>query len=82
MSFPFIGKYVEGSSSDLIYGIFSAFGRAEKNHENLSQDSQSLGRDFNLGPPKYEASMLTTQSCLFNVGYCAWQKHTKVLQPD
>jgi hypothetical protein len=29
--------------------------------KNLSQDSRSLGRDFNPGPPKYVAGMLTTR---------------------
>lgn len=30
-----------------------------ENYENLSQDSRSLGRDFKLGPPKYEAVVKT-----------------------
>jgi hypothetical protein len=29
----------------------------------LSQDSLSADRDLNLGPPKYEAEVLTTQLC-------------------
>jgi hypothetical protein len=32
----------------------------EENHENVIQYKQSLGRDFNPGPPKYEADLLTT----------------------
>jgi hypothetical protein len=28
---------------------------------NLSQDSQSPGRDLDLGPPKYKAGVSTTQ---------------------
>jgi hypothetical protein len=32
-----------------------------KNTENISQDSQSPGRDLNLRPPKYEAGVLTTR---------------------
>jgi hypothetical protein len=34
-------------------------GGTKENHENLSQDSQSLGRDLNPGPPEYEADVLT-----------------------
>jgi hypothetical protein len=34
----------------------------EENDENLSQDSQSPGRDLNPGPPEYEAEVLTTRS--------------------
>jgi hypothetical protein len=30
--------------------------------KNLSQDSRSLGRGFNLGPPEHEAGVLTTQA--------------------
>jgi hypothetical protein len=29
--------------------------------ENLSQDSQYPGRDMNLGPPEYEAGVLTNR---------------------
>jgi hypothetical protein len=32
-----------------------------KTTKSLSQDSRSPGRDLNLGPPKYEAGVLTTQ---------------------
>jgi hypothetical protein len=34
-------------------------GGTEKNHENLSNDSPSPGRDFNPGSPEYEAGVLT-----------------------
>jgi len=30
-------------------------GGTEENHKKLSQDSWSLGRDLNPGPPKYES---------------------------
>jgi hypothetical protein len=34
------------------------------------QDSQSLDQDLNLGPPKYEAEVLTTQPrCLVSKSY-------------
>jgi hypothetical protein len=33
----------------------------EKEHKKLNQDSQSPGRDFNTGPPEYEARVLITQ---------------------
>jgi hypothetical protein len=36
-------------------------GRTEENHENLSQDSLSPGRDLNPEPPEYETGVLTTQ---------------------
>jgi hypothetical protein len=32
----------------------------EENYKNLSQESQSPGRDTNPGPPKHEARELTT----------------------
>jgi hypothetical protein len=32
-----------------------------KNTKNLSQDSRCPGRDLNLGPPEYEAGVLTTR---------------------
>jgi hypothetical protein len=35
-------------------------GGSEENHKNLSQDSQSPSQDLNLGPPEYEAGVLTT----------------------
>jgi hypothetical protein len=33
-----------------------------KTKKNLSQDKGSPGRDFNPGPPEYEAGVLSTQS--------------------
>jgi hypothetical protein len=54
-----IGKDVEGSGRGLILRYFPA--GTEENHENLSQDSRSPGRNLNLGPPKYEAGLLTTR---------------------
>jgi hypothetical protein len=30
--------------------------------KNVSQDSLSLGRDFNPGPPEYEAEVLTIRT--------------------
>jgi hypothetical protein len=35
-------------------------GRTDENHENLNQDSQSPGRDFNPAPAEYEAGVLTS----------------------
>jgi hypothetical protein len=36
-------------------------GETKENHENLSQNSRSPGKNLNLGLPKQEAGMLTTQ---------------------
>jgi hypothetical protein len=36
-------------------------GGTEKNHEKLSQDKGPPSRSSNLGPPKYEAEVLTTR---------------------
>jgi hypothetical protein len=33
----------------------------EENHENFSQDSWSSDQNLNLGPPKYEADVLTNR---------------------
>jgi hypothetical protein len=33
--------------------------------KNLSQDSQALGSNLNLGPPEYEAGVLTTRNMIF-----------------
>jgi hypothetical protein len=56
-----IGKDVEGSGNGLIQDTILAFAcRDWGKHENLSQDSRSLGRDLNPGPPEYEAGVLTT----------------------
>jgi hypothetical protein len=35
-------------------------GGTEKNHENLSQDSRSPGRDLNPRRPEYEVGVSTT----------------------
>jgi hypothetical protein len=35
-------------------------GGIEENHENISQDSRSLGRDLNPRPQEYSAGVLTT----------------------
>jgi hypothetical protein len=35
-------------------------GGTEENHENLSQDNRSPGRDLGPGTPEYEAGVLTT----------------------
>jgi hypothetical protein len=43
------------------FGAIPAFsGETEENHENLSHNSRSPGRDLNPGPPEYEAGVLTT----------------------
>jgi hypothetical protein len=36
-------------------------GEIEKNHENLSQNNRSPGRDLKPGPPAYEAGVLTSR---------------------
>jgi hypothetical protein len=36
-------------------------GGTEENHENLSQDSRSPGRDLNQEHPEYKAGVLPTQ---------------------
>jgi hypothetical protein len=36
-------------------------GGTEESHEDLSQDSRSLDRDLNTGPPEYETIVLTTK---------------------
>jgi hypothetical protein len=41
--------------------------RLVKTMKNLREDSRSLGRDFNSGPPEYEAGVLTTHVRLFLV---------------
>jgi hypothetical protein len=48
------GGILEGVSRHLVEGI-------EKNRNNISEVSQSLGRYMNSGLPEYEARMLTTQ---------------------
>jgi hypothetical protein len=54
---------VEGSGRGLILRYYPSICLgSEKTHENLSQDSQSPGRDFNPGPPEYEAGVLTART--------------------
>jgi hypothetical protein len=43
------------------FKVLDQHGGTEKTISNLSQDSRSLGRDLNLGPPKYETGVLTTR---------------------
>jgi hypothetical protein len=56
-----IRKEVEGSSCGLILKYYSGICLEElkKTTKDLSQDSRSPDRDFNPGPPEYEAGMLT-----------------------
>jgi hypothetical protein len=49
-----IGKAVDGSGH-----VISLKG-LRKATKGLSQNSQYLDQDLNLGPPKYKAGMLTT----------------------
>jgi hypothetical protein len=47
---------VKGSDCGLIFGtICPLLGRTEKTMKKLGQDGWSLGRDFNLQAPEYEA---------------------------
>jgi hypothetical protein len=41
--------------------VVAYFNGLRKTTQNLTQDSRSPGRDLNLGPPKYEALVLTTR---------------------
>jgi len=44
----------------------------KKTMKNFSQDNQSLGWDFNSGPPEYKALVSTTHpSCSLST-YCQW----------
>jgi hypothetical protein len=36
-------------------------GGTEENHNILSQNNRSPGKNVNLGPPEYEVGVLTTQ---------------------
>jgi hypothetical protein len=38
-----------------------SIGGTEENHDNVSQDSLSLGRNLNPRPPEYEAGVLTAR---------------------
>jgi hypothetical protein len=48
------------SSPNLTYYPKISLEELRKSTKNCSQDSRSLGRDFNSRPPKYEAGVLTT----------------------
>jgi hypothetical protein len=50
-------------------------GETEENHENLGQNSMSLNRDVNPGPPKYKEGVLTTL-LLGIVGWYFPYRHT------
>jgi hypothetical protein len=55
----------EGMIKEVVVAQFKVLaqdltGGTEGNHENLSQDSLSLGRDLNSKPPEYEAGVPTT----------------------
>jgi hypothetical protein len=53
-------KEMEGSGRGLILRYYPGIClvRVRKTTTNLSQDSRSLGRDLNPGPPEYEAGAL------------------------
>lgn len=52
---------MEGTGRDVIlHTLLLCLEGLRKITQNLSKDIWSLGRVFNLGPPKYEAVMLTT----------------------
>jgi hypothetical protein len=53
---------LEGSGRGLNVLSWNSPGGTKENHENLSQDRQSQGRDLNLEPSEYEAGVLTTGS--------------------
>jgi hypothetical protein len=57
-----IGKDLEGSGHGLILGYDTGIflDGLRKTMKSLDQDSQSQGRDLNLGPPEYKAGVLTT----------------------
>jgi hypothetical protein len=56
-------KILEGRGRGIIWGYYSGIRPEElwKTTTNLSQNSLSPGRDFNPGPPEYEAGVLTTR---------------------
>jgi hypothetical protein len=58
-----VGKDLEGSSYGLILRFHPSIhlDGLRKTTKNISQDIWSLDLDLNLGPPEYEAGMLTTQ---------------------
>jgi hypothetical protein len=57
----FCGKYMKGSSLGVDNLLSLHLPRVtEENHERLSQDHRSPGRDLKPGLPNYEAGVLTT----------------------
>lgn len=67
------GKDLEGNSCGLTKAqSHNLFGWTEKNHENLSHDSQCPGNNSNLAPSKWKSDMLLLQlpAISFN-SFCA-----------
>jgi hypothetical protein len=56
-----IGKDLKGSSRGLILMYYHGVSLKELGKTTNPQDSWSLGRDFNPGPPEYGAGLLTTR---------------------
>jgi hypothetical protein len=58
-----MGNHLEGSGRGLIFRYYSGshLEGLRKTKINLDQDSRSPGRNLNLGPPEYEAGILTTR---------------------
>jgi hypothetical protein len=61
-----VNDLLESMWKEVVMALFKVLSwnlprRTEENHEDLSQDSRSLGRELNLNPPEYEAGVLTTQ---------------------
>jgi hypothetical protein len=56
-------KYLEGSGRGLILRFYPGIRLVElmKTMTNLMQDSRYSGRNFNQGPPRYQAGVLTTR---------------------
>jgi hypothetical protein len=52
---------MEGSGHGLNLLSGHLTGGTEKNHENFSKDSRSLGGNLNSEPPEYETGLLTTR---------------------
>jgi hypothetical protein len=58
-------RYWKGYGRKWLWGNFRYYPcirleELRKTTKNISQDSWSQGQDLNLGPPKYEAAVLTT----------------------
>jgi hypothetical protein len=58
-----IEKHAEGSSCGLMLKYYPRIfpQGPRKTTENLGHDSRSPGREWNPGPPEYEAGMLATR---------------------